>query len=264
MESITFEKCVKGAWRDGCRYVRHRPALVAVIFVIAWLAPFVETVLRPDKLPPFRLIAYIPLGAFELFKLALFSVLTVQAVRFVLLGKPEADAEPLISRNYWRYLGFACGLLLLFLAIVAIAMVLAFGVVFLLARHHIRSPILVPIVVGGSGLIAAGIGMFLGARLSLLCTQVAIGGAARVRDSWIDTRGHCWSIWMTLTVTVVPLLAVSRVVVASEAVAQQHSLAGVVAFGGALAEAAGLCVGAACSAWLYRRYARVHLPSPMP
>lgn len=255
MESITFGQCVKGAWRDGWRYVRYQPWLVLAVLVMAWFAPFVEAALRPNALPPFRFIAYVPLGIFELLQIALCSALTVQAVRFVLLGRHAADAEPLISRNYWRYLGFTYGLILLALACMAAAAALAFGVVILLALFHIDYPVLVPILMGG-GVAAAGVaGFFLGIRLSLLSTHMAIGGAVRFRETWADTRGHCWSIGLTQTIATLPMFAVAYAVVSPRLAMAHHGLAAVGAFGGALAGVGAVCAGAACSAWLYLRYA---------
>lgn len=255
MEAITFRQCVKGAWRDGWRYVRHRPALVAAMFAMAWLAPFAETALRPDRIPPFRVVTWIPLGMFELAETVLFSLLTVQAVRFVLLDSREADAEPLFGRNYWRYLGLAC-VLYLFIAFVAVlGLALWAAVAFALTKHQPDLSSLVRIAKGPSILLIIGIAFFIWLRFSLLSTHVAIGGAVRVRATWSDTRGHCWSLLLTSMVAALPMMVVSGAMALGEVAARQHGLGGVDAFGRAIANVGTFCISAACSAWLYRRYA---------
>jgi hypothetical protein len=255
METITFGQCVKGAWHDGWRYAHHRPALVMVIFVFAWLAPLAETILRPDDIPPFLPVTWIPLIVFELARVALNALLVVHTVRFVLLGSDVAEIEPLAGRSYWRYLGSVYGLVLLLVCIVSGAAALAAGALLMIDQHHAGAVMLALMVVGGSAFLAAAISFFLGARLSLLCAHVAVGGRLRLRDTWSDTRGHCWSIWLTQMVSTLPILVIARFGVVYGLPVWHHRVSSVNAFGIALADTAGLCVGAACSAWLYRRYA---------
>jgi hypothetical protein len=256
MQAISFGQCVKGAWRDGWRYVQHRPGLVTLMLVLVWMATFVESVLRPDQRPPFRFITYVPLGAFELVKLALLSTLTVHALRFVLLGAREADSEPLFSRHYWRYLGLTLVVVVLVLASVAVGLGLGAGIVWLLAvEHRPGLPILIPVVVGLCMFLALGTGCFLLTRLSLLLTHVAIGGALRIRATWADTRGHCWSLWLTQVVAMLPMMAVSGVAMLFEVAAQRHGVGGFNAIAGSIVGVASVFVGAGCSAWLYLRYA---------
>ncbi|MFP6562041.1 hypothetical protein WJ542_27630 [Paraburkholderia sp. B3] len=263
MEAIGFGQCVKGAWRDGWRYVQHRPGLVTLMFVLVWMASFVEGVLKPDRRPPFRVITYVPLGAFELVKIALLATLTVHALRFVLLGAREADSEPLFGRNYWRYLGLIYVLCLFVLALAAIGFGLGAGVVWLLAaRHHLGSPILIPALIGLGMLVAMCVGFFLLMRLSLLSTHVAIGGGMRIRAAWADTRGHCWSIWLTQMAATLPMLAVSGVAMLCEVAARRHGIGGINAISGAIVGIASVFVSAGCGAWLYLRYAAALAAQP--
>jgi hypothetical protein len=261
MQTITFRQCVEGAWRDAWRYVHDQRSFVTAIFVIAWFAPFVENALLPDTLPPFRFMTWVPVGVFELLKIALTSILVVQATRHVLLGNRTAAADPLDSRIYCRYLGYSYGLAVLVLAMMALTIALVLGFAFMatllapLTPHNNQLLILLPIVVGIGSLVGMGVVGFVWTRLSLLATHVAIGGALQVRATWADTRGHCWSIGLTQAVSVLPMVAVSCAVVTCRTSANHHGLAGLCAFGEAVAEVAALCVGAACSAWLYRRYA---------
>ncbi|WP_233888481.1 hypothetical protein [Paraburkholderia flagellata] len=105
MESITLGQCVKGAWRDGWRYLRHRPAFAILLALYTWLSPFAVNALRPDRTPPFRLLTYVPLGVFELMDSALFALLIMHAIRFVLLETDSTNAQPISGPSYWRFLG---------------------------------------------------------------------------------------------------------------------------------------------------------------
>lgn len=266
MESITFGQCVKGAWRDAWRFVRHRPMLVAVLLVVEWAATLVESVLYPDRTPPFRIIAFVPLGLFVLVMWAVFSVVVVQALRFLLPRVGEADVAPLsgralFDRDYWRYLGvvWAIGVLIfVVLAIAAGVMGVAFSGILLLARHRLLSlPVMVSaLAVPVPALVSACWAMFyISARFNLLSTHVAIGGAMRIRDTWADTRGHCWSIWATRTVALLPMTAITSAWNRGGAAVLHHLRSPVFAVLYALAGVVSICVAAGCSAWLYRRYA---------
>jgi hypothetical protein len=256
MQAISFGQCVKGAWRDGWRYVRHCPGLVTLMFVLALSTSLIEPMLRPDRRPPFRVIAWLPLGTVEVLKIALFATLTVHAVRFVLLGAREADAQSLFSRNYWRYLGLTLAACFFVLVFAAIGLGLGAGVVWLLAtRHHLGHPILVPAVMGLCTLVVLGIGFFLLMRLSLLPAHIALGGAMRIRAAWADTRGHCWSIWLTQLVALLPMMVLSGIAVFGEAAARRHGIGGINVVRGAIVNTGTLFVSAGCSAWLYLRYA---------
>lgn len=280
MESITLGQCVKGAWRDGWRYLRHRPVFAILLALYAWLSSLAVNALRPDRTPPFRLLTYVPLGVFELMDSALFALLIMHAIRFVLLETDSTNAQPISGPSYWRFLGCTYGLTMLALMLVglgmALTMALYLGLTILLAhplttattQFPVEARILISIVGAAFVLIGAGISCFVLTRLSLLHTHVAIGGTLRIREGWTDTRGHCWSIWSIQFCAGLPTFAASTVVAASDLASRHHGLASLNTLNafGALATAlpafGALYIGAPCSAWLYRRYANALRASP--
>ncbi|NIE64156.1 hypothetical protein [Burkholderia sp. Ax-1719] len=254
MNPVTFGQCVKGAWRDGLRYVKAQPVLLLIFCVLAWLTFFAETALVPVDVPPFRLLAYVPYSVFELAKMAVFSTLTIQVTRFALLGA-SASNGPLLSRPFWRYLGLNSALIVSFLIVTACAVALAYGLLLVLARHHVLAPLFVPLMLGGGGAIAACAMIFVYFRLSLLFTHVAVGRELQFRAAWIDTRGHCWSILLTQMVVTCPPSILMWFLSITAGPARQHGWGSVEAALNGAVWVIMLCVGGTCSAWLYRRYA---------
>ncbi|MCP3716496.1 hypothetical protein [Paraburkholderia sp. CNPSo 3281] len=280
MESITFGQCVKGAWRDGWRYFRHRPVFAVLLPLYAWLSSSVMNGLRPDSTPPFRLLTYVPLGVFTLMDSALFSLLIMHAIRFVLLDNDSPKAQPIPAPSYWRFLGCTWGLamlapLLVCLALVPIclAMALYIGLMIGLAHtakiaivlHPVEARILIAFVGAGLVLFAGGLTCFVLTRLSLLHTHVAMGGTLRIREVWTDTRGHCWSLWLTQWCAGLPtwvLVAAYELASRHQGLASLNTLNTFSAPTTALSAFGALYIGAPCSAWLYRRYANTLKASP--
>ncbi|MEM5313577.1 hypothetical protein [Paraburkholderia sp. JHI869] len=270
MESITFGQCVKGAWRDGWRYFRHRPALAVLLLLYAWLSSFVANALRPDSTPPFRLLTYVPLGVFELMETALFSLLIMHAIRFVLLETHSTNAQPISGSSYWRFFGCMYGLTMLVVMVVVtlvgLAIALFAGLVIMLAHTSkaaiaqlpVEAPVLMSIVGASFAVIALCVSWFVLTRLSLLHAHVAMGGTLRLQEVWTDTRGHCWSIWLIQLCAGLPTFAASALLTAS-GLASRHqghgSFSALNAPAIALGAFGALYIGAPCSAWLYRRYA---------
>ncbi|MEX3941003.1 hypothetical protein AB4Y44_15915 [Paraburkholderia sp. BR10937] len=272
MESITFAQCVKGAWRDGWRYLRHHPVFAVLLLPYAWLSSSAVNALSPDRTPPFRLLTYVPLGVFTLLESALFSLLIIHAIRFVLLDNDSANAQPISGPSYWRYLGCTWGLAMLapvlvclVLALVGLALALCVELMIgldpaakaAIVQHPVEARLLIMIVGAGLVLLAGGISCFVLTRLSLLHTHVAIGGTLRIREVWTDTRGHCWSIWLIQLCAGLPTLSASVIVAATGFATRHQVLASLNTHnlpGTALATFGALYLGAPCSAWLYRRY----------
>jgi hypothetical protein len=137
-----------------------------------------------------------------------------------------------------------------------LASVVVAGTMMALKLHHNSVLlILIPVAAGFSAIGAMCVSFFLMGRLSLLSTHAAIGGAIRVRKAWADTRGHYWSIVLTQASSMAPVFVFwILVAVAGPAVRRQgHGM--LYPFTAALAYVETLYVGAACAAWLYRRYA---------
>ncbi|WP_395063070.1 hypothetical protein [Paraburkholderia silvatlantica] len=232
--------------------------------------------LRPDRTPPFRLLTYVPLGVFALMDSALFALLIMHAIRFVLLDNDSTNAQPISVPNYWRFLGCTWGLAILALMLVCLAtmlfclaMALYVGLMIwlahtaniVIAQHPAEVRILIPVVGAGLVLFSGGVTCFVLTRLSLLHTHVAIGGTLRIRDVWTDTRGHCWSIWLIQWCAGLPTLAAWALVAAWELASRRQGLASLSTLNTfnapttALSAFGALYVSAPCSAWLYRRYA---------
>ncbi|QGZ66686.1 hypothetical protein [Paraburkholderia acidisoli] len=264
MESVTFWQCVKGAWRDGWRFAMHRPVFTLAVFAMAWLAPYAETVLPPDSIPPFRFMTWLPLGAFELIRAAMFPVLVVQAVHYLLIEQRDAHAELPDHRHALRYGVLAYGMVVLFLAIIAAGISLAVGAVLVQAHFWPAVWIDVTQFIVASAIMAVVVALFVCGRLSLLTTHVAAGGRLRLRDAWIDTRGHCLSIWFTQMAALLPVIVVASLAIYFADTARRHGFADATTCVLALAAVCGVCVSAACSCWLYTRYAAVLMGRAAP
>jgi hypothetical protein len=180
--------------------------------------------------------------------------LSVQVMRYSLLGADEARSISFFDKGYWRYVGLCAllGLLVLVFAVVATVVV-----AFTLRRHGHQGRsaflMLLPLV-----LVIAVVAMFIWIRLSLLFCHAAIGARASWGAAWRDTRGRYWSILTTHSVTALPLWGIGIVLIAIKRKAAGSMTTDGFAYwssvGGALWMIFAISLGAACSAWLYRRY----------
>jgi hypothetical protein len=183
--------------------------------------------------------------------------LPVQAARYVLLGPSQAKASRFFDRGFWRYWRVC---LVIGLSVGAVTLAAAVSL-YLVARglgHRLdRASSLLLLLVAAS--FAAVVLVYVSARLCLLFCHVAIGGSARWRAAWRDTRGHFWSIWGTHVVVALPL-SVLLIVCYRLAPPVLRALGGnsTTWFFGivpAVSLTVLVMVHVSSSAWLYRRYA---------
>jgi hypothetical protein len=262
MQSITVGQCFRGAWRDAGLAVLNRPFMALIIFAILLLTSYAQIELRlviasaAATGAPRHGHAGASLGLSICSLMQMFTIagLSVQVMRYSLLGAEEARTIGFFAKGYWRYVGLCA---LLGLLVVVFSVVATVVVAFTLRRHgdHGRSVLLtlLPLV-----LLIVCVAMFIWIRLGLLFCHVAIGARASWGAAWRDTRGHFWSMLMTHFVTGLPLWAAVIVFVVIKRIAAGSMTLDGFAYwssvGGALWTTFAISLGAACSAWLYRRY----------
>jgi len=180
--------------------------------------------------------------------------LSVQVMRYSLLGAEDARSIGFFEKGYWRYVGL-CALLGLLVAVFAVVCTVVIAFTLLRHGHHGHWVLLMLLPIA---LVTVCVAMFIWTRLSLLFCHAAIGARASWGAAWRDTRGHFWSILMTHFVTALPLWGIVIVFVAIKRTAVGSMTTDGFAYwssvGGALWMIFAISLGAACSAWLYRRY----------
>jgi hypothetical protein len=149
--------------------------------------------------PPANPYAMLPAGAVGgmivmfLILLAAYGIITVNWLRFVLLGPMAAIGIGLnIGWSHWRYLVTFVGLVLLGSLVVAVASMPAS---------------LLPGIIGQIVVIAIFIGALLaGARLLPYLVSIAVGQPMRLQESWAIARGNAVSLVVALALTWVPFM----------------------------------------------------------
>lgn len=258
METITFGQCFKGAWKDAVCATRARPGVALVALALLLLVNYAQLAAAalsvPGAMPGHGRAGLIAVSALcALLKMAITFGLPVFVMRHTVLGAAIARQRKYFDRAFWRYFGlsvlFGVGVLIV-IAIMVAAGVIArqgFGVS---GRAFVALWMLAGIVIG----LVCG---FVGVRFSLLFCHAAIGGRIAWRAAWHDTRSHFWSISMTQLVTSLPLIGAVIVVIVG--VFLYGRTGGNFAYAKVVGDACwtyvGTCVSAACSGWLYRRYA---------
>jgi hypothetical protein len=257
MQHFTLKECFKGAWRDAWHSILNRPDLL-VLLIVYGLSCCIRIQMQLDEAAGASTMGHVTIRLMcSLVQGATWVGLPVQASRYVLLGPSQAKASRFFDRGFWRYWRVC---LVIGLSVGAVALAAAVSL-YLVARglghrlDHASSLLLIVV----TALFAAAVLIYISARLCLLLCHVAIGGSARWRAAWRDTRGHFWSIWGTHFVVALPLSVVLIVC---------YRLAPPVlrAIGGnsttwffGIVPAVGMTVlilvNVSSSAWLYRRYA---------
>ena len=218
MQSVTVGQCFRGAWKDAGLAILNRPLMALIIFAFLMLTSYAQIELRlaiasaaaagGPRLG--HAGASLWLSICSIMQMFAIAGLSVQVMRYSLLGAEEARSIGFFDKGYWRYVRL-CALLGLLVALFAV--VCTAIAVFTMMRHglHGRSVVLtsLPVV-----LVIVCITMFICTRLSLLFCHAAIGARASWGAAWRDTRGHFWSILMIHLMTALPLIGIVIVFVA--------------------------------------------------
>jgi len=263
MQSVTVGQCFRGAWKDAGLAILNRPFMVLIIFAFLLLTGYAQIELRLAIAaaaaaaggPRFgHAGASLGLTICSIMQMFAIAGLSVQVMRYSLLGAEEARSIGFFDKGYWRYLGL-CVLLGLLAAVFAVVCTVIFVFTLLGHGHHSRSAFLMPLLIA---LVTVGVAMFIFIRLSLLFCHAAIGARASWGAAWRDTRGHFWSIMMIHLMISLPLIGI----VISFVAIKQKVVGNIMTDGFAYWSSVGwalwmifaISLGAACSAWLYRRY----------
>jgi hypothetical protein len=262
MQSVTVGQCIRGAWKDAGLAILNRPFMALIIFAFLLLTSYAQIELRLAIAaaaaaggPRFG-HAGVSLGLTICSIVQMFAIagLSVQVMRYSLLGAEEARSLDFFDKGYWRYLGL-CVLLGLLATVFAVVCTVVFVFTLLGHSHHSRSAFLMPLLIA---LVTVGLTVFIFIRLSLLFCHAAIGAQASWGAAWRDTQGHFWSITMIHIVTSLPLIGIVIVFVAIKRTVMGNLTTDGFAYwssvGWALWMIFALSLAAACSAWLYRRY----------
>ncbi len=257
MEQFTLKECFNGAWRDAGRSVLNRPGLFVLLIGYA-LSMCIRVQMQLDEAAGTSIMGHAPIRLMcSLVQAATWIGLPVQAARYVLLGPSQARASRFFDRGFWRYWRVC---LVIGLAVGAVGLAGALSL-YLVARglgHQLdRTSLLLVIVV--AALFAAALLIYVSARMCLLLCHVAIGGSARWRAAWRDTRGQFWRIWGTQFVVALPLSVVPIVcyILAPPVLRTLGGNSTTWFFGiiSGVSVAVWCTVNVSSSAWLYRRYA---------
>src|SRR5471032_906897 len=127
MQSITIGQCFRGAWRDAGSAILNRPFMALVIFAFLLLTSYAQIELRlviaaaaAAGGPRFgHAGASLGLAICSFMQLFAVAGLSVQVMRYSLLGAEEARSIGFFDKGYWRYLGL-CMLLGLLAAVFAV------------------------------------------------------------------------------------------------------------------------------------------------
>jgi hypothetical protein len=263
MESITVGQCFRGAWRDAGSAILNRPVMALIMFALLLVTSYAQLELRlaiaataaaggPRAGHPGASSAIWMCSLLQLFAI---SGLSVQVMRYCLLGAEVSRSIDFFNKGFWLYVGL-CALLGLVVAAVTVVGVVV--VVFTLVRHVHGGPLAVLALVLITPIVAC-VAVFIFMRLSLLLSHAAIKSQVPWRAAWRDTRGHFWSILTTHIVTALPLIGTAILF----AVIKRKTVGNVTtddfiywsAVGAALWMIISISLSAACSAWLYRRFA---------
>jgi hypothetical protein len=260
MESNLIGDCFKMAWRDATGAIFSRPLSVLVIFLLWAASTYVADEVR-----------FVPLGGVQaglsaagelrnallvfsssIINLMVIPVLAVLVMRYSTLGAEKSKSSRLMDSGFRRYLG-----LLIILALAAIPLIAAFAIFSLVGTlaFHMHG---VVVAICATGIMLC-IFIYLYLRVSLVFCHVALGGRTRWRAAWADTREHVWTIAAARFVTAAPLFGLVILATILKPALVRHFPSDSVTYAYAVATAAcdvlGTSASAACSAWLYRRFA---------
>lgn len=269
MASITIGQCIKGAWRDGMLAIIERPVFTLAIFSLLLgisslqidlhsHAAALTTSAVPGRLSVSDRWLQLACG---LMRIVLICCLTIHVIRYTLLGLESPWPRWLVDGTLWRYVRLNVVIGIIAALIIAVLTACGIGVAALLVVkgvHAGRSPTVIVVTV-----LLLALGCFFAfamVRLSLLFCHTAIGRRTTWRAAWSDTRGHVWAMVGTHVLTSLPImLPLLLVFVLSrrflDITSNDNSFTSWLALGQTLWVIVGISIGAASSAWLYRRFA---------
>jgi len=267
MQSITLSECFRGAWRDTGRALQKMPLLILVIFVLLLAAECFRDRLQISSQLSAESSSKVVFGLFS-FGIAILSaivasILSVKVIRYSLFGDTPPNGDGALRRYLLLLLITTVGFIVFLLAAVAVIV----GLIFAMKRGGFahgstRQMLTISALIYALAICA---GIFVCGRLSLLFPHAAAGGKLLWRHAWQDTRGHFWVVIATFFLTTLPIMIVSGSLGFLRLYAVTHFDASgltydIAAFLSSAATVLSVVTAGACSAWVYRRFAReLHL-----
>ncbi|QGZ65338.1 hypothetical protein [Paraburkholderia acidisoli] len=249
---MNFAQCVTGAWVDAWRITRRSPLFIALLVAGVYFLDLERSYVRSahaNTLP-----TYAALGVLWALQALLLSIAIVQMHRFVVLDEPPVSRHAFLGGAYWRHVVVTYGLSFLAIVVGIVACFAFSGLSWAIQSHGPGR--------GGVAVFAvvlAWVYAWLSARISLINTQASLGRPLRWRAAWRDTRGNARKIYGTLCVLGVTggfaALPVILLVFAIAAIFGRNSLHAVAQLFEDLFAVWFALLVAACSAWIYRRFA---------
>jgi len=261
MQPLTLTDCFKGAWRDTGRVLLKMPVLIFVVFALMLVTECIRDRLQIAAHPALDADAMSrgrsAFGAFILTAIVS-AILSVRVIRYALFGDASRSRDGALGRYILLMLIAFGGILAFLLALIVAAAVLIHTVKSSGAIRDLSYGVLGSY--GAVYLLALCLIAFVWTRLSLLFPHTAAGGKIRWRSAWQDTRGHFWVMIVTFGLTILPIMIVSVVLGYVRLYAlRQLDVSGltydIATFLSTAATVLSMITGAACSAWVYRRFA---------
>jgi hypothetical protein len=252
-QEIGFKQCVAGAWRDGLRMLRHSPLIVVTSIAVLFFIGIWQNDLTAEPNPHALHVGFAKFG-FVVIHVLTFNAVVFQTLRFILLGDQAVTLRSFIGRDFWRYAGLVYGLTFAFLVSFLVIVVVLGFTTYALGWRGSFFP-LVATCICMLLLIWAWIRL----RIALLLTHVALGGAIRWRAAWRDTRGHAGGMvaaYLGVTVSMTAAAIVIGLLGAIVAAMLHDTRTGpVMLLTREVIVVPATVIAAACSTWIYRRYA---------
>jgi len=266
MQFITKTQCFRGSWRDTAQALYKLPLTFCVTFMLLLIVSY--TVDRSPMASFSRKIAYHGfLCLTTLLTLVVSANLAIRVSRYTLLGETRGTAKGSLQRYLLLPLITCCGVGIL----VPFALFLGFMLIYLLHSFGIANDASTALFVGGASIafFFGGVG-YVWVRLSLLYPHIAAGGKLDWRDAWYDSQDHFWEMLAMFICTTLPITIVSTVLeIYLPHVFAKLGSAGLLhdiwMFFAIVLHLVNLALCAACSTWIYRRFAKeLQLPGSRP
>lgn len=267
MSQINNWQCVRGAWNDAVSAVAAKPVLAIAVAAILLGYCRAQYIISQYLIEGAGVYAHFSQFSRILnsIVLAVVACVWVFVMRYTVSSKSEARLRSVFNRGLWGFikLSMVVGFGILLISDI-VAVVITFGIVRYgsgWSRAQIISASCVLIVLISLVL------FYLMTRVSLLYCQTALERKILWRAGWNDTSGHVGSILVTHFIAGLPNLCVMFIGYAGAWMLVKKGFDGATYLRLAtetLTMLVGTYVGAACSGWLYRRYANELLISSEP